>query len=172
MLLCSKGTNSIQVIILDFPEFEEVVEWDGMAFKEMKNLKTLNIRVGSFSKGPEYLPNSLRVLEWSGYPSPSLPPNFHPKKLVILKLRQSFLMSLDFLISKKVRIVSSFLLSKISTNPFEYSFHFFFCCYIFWQKFVSMRVLNFDDVQCIAEIPDVSGAPNLEELSFGDIAQI
>ena len=97
MLLCSKGTSSIQVIILDFPEFEEVVEWDGMAFKEMKNLKTLIIRVGSFSKGPEHLPNSLRVLEWSGYPSPSLPPNFHPKRLVTLELRQSCLMSLDLL---------------------------------------------------------------------------
>ncbi|CAJ2666381.1 unnamed protein product [Trifolium pratense] len=35
-------------------------------------------------------------------------------------------------------------------------------------KFVNMRVLNFDDCEFITEIPDVSGAPNLEELSFGD----
>lgn len=128
MLLFSKGTSSIQVIILDFPNFEEVVEWDGKAFKEMKNLKTLIIRVGSFSKGPEHLPNSLRVLEWWGYPSPSLPSNFHPKKLVILKLPQSRLMSLNLLIPKKVSTISSFLLFNISTNPFEhysFDFHFF-----------------------------------------------
>ena len=118
MLLFSKGTSSIQLIILDFPNLQEEVEWDGMAFKEMKNLKTLIIRVGSFSKGPEYLPNSLRVLEWWGYPSPSLPPNFHPKRLVILELRQSCLMSLDFLISKKVSTLRYFLFSNISTNPF------------------------------------------------------
>ncbi|CAJ2666379.1 unnamed protein product [Trifolium pratense] len=130
------GTSSIQVIILDFPNFEEVVEWDGKAFKEMKNLKILIIRVGGFSRGPDHLPNSLRVLEWWGYPSPSLPSNFHPKKLVILELPQSCLMSLDLLIPKK--------------------------------KFVNMRVLNFDDCEFITEIPDVSGAPNLEELSFGD----
>jgi len=48
-------------------------------------------------KGPEHLPNSLRVLEWWRYPSPSLPPNFHPKRLVTLELRQSCLMSLDLL---------------------------------------------------------------------------
>jgi hypothetical protein len=31
-----------------------------------------------------------------------------------------------------------------------------------------MRVLNFYDCEFITDIPDVSGAPNLEELSFGD----
>jgi len=31
-----------------------------------------------------------------------------------------------------------------------------------------MSVLNFDDSKFITEIPDVSGAPNLEELSFGN----
>ncbi|XP_061344397.1 TMV resistance protein N [Gastrolobium bilobum] len=35
------------------------------------------------------------------------------------------------------------------------------------KKFVNMKVLNFDDCEFITEIPDVSGVPNLEELSFG-----
>lgn len=35
-----------------------------------------------------------------------------------------------------------------------------------------MRVLSFDDCECITEIPDVSGAPNLEELSFGDCTNL
>ncbi|XP_061369750.1 uncharacterized protein LOC133312550 [Gastrolobium bilobum] len=109
------GTSSIQIIMLDFLnlKFEEVVEWDGNAFKEMKNLKTLIIRKFCFSEDPKHLPNSLRVLEWWRYPSPSLPSNFHPKKL-----------------------------------------------------FVNMRVLNFNGCHCVTEIPDVSGVPNLEELSF------
>ncbi|XP_061369751.1 uncharacterized protein LOC133312551 [Gastrolobium bilobum] len=108
------GTSSIQILMLDFLKFEEVVEWDGNAFKEMKNLKTLIIRKGCFSEGPKHLPNSLRALEWWRYPSPSLPSNFRQKNL----------------------------------------------------EFVNMRVLNFNGCHCITEIPDVSGVPSLEELSF------
>jgi len=52
------------------------VEWDGEAFKKMKNLKTL-IFSGCvfFSKHPKHLPNSLRVLEWCyrKYPSSGFP---------------------------------------------------------------------------------------------------
>ncbi|XP_061344394.1 disease resistance protein Roq1-like [Gastrolobium bilobum] len=130
-----EGTSSIQIIILEFLKFEEVVEWDGNAFKEMKSLKTIIVRKGCFLEGPKHLPNSLRVLEWWRYPSPSLPSTFNQKNLMILELPQSPLMSIDLLMSKK--------------------------------KFVNMNVLNFDHCQCITEIPDVSGVPNLEELSFG-----
>ena len=50
---------------MNFPLFKErEVEWDGDAFKRMKNLKTLIIKNGLFSKGPKHLPNTLRVLEW------------------------------------------------------------------------------------------------------------
>ncbi|XP_057446600.1 TMV resistance protein N-like isoform X2 [Lotus japonicus] len=33
-------------------------------------------------------------------------------------------------------------------------------------KFVNLRVLNFDGTECLTQIPDVSGLPNLEKLSF------
>ncbi|MED6113713.1 hypothetical protein PIB30_073394 [Stylosanthes scabra] len=62
------------------------VKWDGTAFKEMENLKTLIVKNGCFSRGPKHLPNSLRVLEWRRYPSKCFPYDFHPKKLTILKL--------------------------------------------------------------------------------------
>lgn len=67
------------------------VNWDGEALMTMRNLKTLVVRNGRFNKGPTHLPNSLRVLLWWGYPSQSLPNDFHPKKLAILKLPDSFL---------------------------------------------------------------------------------
>ncbi|KAG5066168.1 hypothetical protein JHK86_009899 [Glycine max] len=35
----------------------------------------------SFSNKPHYLPNNLRVLEWTEYPSQSFPSNFYPKKI-------------------------------------------------------------------------------------------
>ncbi|KAG4941427.1 hypothetical protein JHK87_045298 [Glycine soja] len=47
------GTSQIEIeiIFMDCPLFEEVkVEWDGDAFKKMKNLRTLTIRSGLFSK--------------------------------------------------------------------------------------------------------------------------
>ncbi|CAK8574974.1 unnamed protein product [Lathyrus sativus] len=88
------GSNTVESLLLDFPKDginsngEEVI-WDGEALKKMQNLKTLIIRNVRLNKGPTHLPNSLRVLEWSGYPSSSLPDGFHPKKLVILKLSES-----------------------------------------------------------------------------------
>ncbi|KAL2966879.1 hypothetical protein AAZX31_16G143400 [Glycine max] len=129
----NKGTSRIQMIALDYLNYEEV-EWDGMAFKEMNNLKTLIIRGGCFTTGPKHLPNSLRVLEWRRYPSQSLPFDFNPKKLVSLQLPDSCLTSLNWLNSK--------------------------------NRFLNMRVLNFNQCHYIREIPDVCGAPNLQELSF------
>ncbi|XP_057445959.1 TMV resistance protein N-like isoform X2 [Lotus japonicus] len=94
------GTSKIQMMHLDYRSFEEV-DWDGEAFKKMKTLKTLIIRKCHFSKGPKYLPNSLRVLEWWKYPLQHFPCDFHPKKLSVCKLPESNFMSLDLLSSSK-----------------------------------------------------------------------
>ncbi|KAL4374456.1 hypothetical protein AHAS_Ahas05G0183600 [Arachis hypogaea] len=129
------GTSEINMINLEVPIYE-VLEWDGTAFKKMKNLKTLIIQNGKFSKGPKHLPNSLRVLEWQGYPLDSLPSDFRPKKLAILNLPNS--------------CFTSFQLLKIL------------------KTYVNMRVLNFSGNRQTTQIPDASGAPNLEELCFAD----
>ncbi|XP_058744206.1 TMV resistance protein N-like [Vicia villosa] len=133
------GTSKTHMLILDFPKDEghvkgskgEVVNWDGEALKEMKNLKTLIIRNGHFNKGPTRLPNSLRVLKWHGYASSSLPHDFHPRKLCILELPDSCL------------------------KPCEPI-----------QAFAYLRILDFSYSEYITEIPDVSGLPDLEKLSF------
>nr|WIL60057.1 nodulation protein [Melilotus officinalis] len=127
------GTSKIQIIVLDSPKPKELVKWDGKAFMNMKGLRTLIIRDDKcFSQGPQHLPNSLRVLEWWGYPSQSFPPDFYPKKLDILKLPYSC----------------------FSLQPSKF------------EKFVAMEVLNLDKCEFLTHIPDVSGAPNLEKLSF------
>jgi hypothetical protein len=95
-----KGTSEIQSIILDFPKYEKVVQWDGKAFEHMNRLQTLIIRSQRFSEGPKNLPNSLRVLEWWGYPSQSLPSYFYPEKLAVLKLPDSSFLSLELSKSK------------------------------------------------------------------------
>ncbi|XP_045787148.1 disease resistance protein RUN1-like isoform X2 [Trifolium pratense] len=127
------GTSAIKTIYLIC---ENEVELDESAFKKMKNLKTLVIIImkgGHFTKGPKYLPNSLRVVKWEGYPSEYLPQDFHPKKLAILTLRKSCITSLE-------------------TDSLK--------------KFLNVKILNFDEANCLTEIPDVSCLLNLEEFSF------
>jgi hypothetical protein len=89
---------------------ETEVEFDESAFKKMKNLKTLIIEGAHFSKGPKYLPNSLRVVEWKKYPSEYLPCDFHPKKLTIFTLQKSCITSLMLVDSLKVSLMILFLL--------------------------------------------------------------
>ncbi|MED6162902.1 hypothetical protein PIB30_074852 [Stylosanthes scabra] len=93
-----EGHHKIEMIILDlFNQNKGKVEWNGEAFKNMRNLKTLIIRHACFSRGPKSLPNSLRALEWREYTSEFLPLDFCPKYLTMLKLSYSFLTSLRFL---------------------------------------------------------------------------
>ncbi|XP_028769801.1 TMV resistance protein N-like [Neltuma alba] len=82
------GSSNIEGIMLDPPQQEEV-EWSGMAFEKMSNLRILVVRNSQFSTNPKYLPSSLRLLDWAGYPSTILPPDFSPKKLVYIKLSGS-----------------------------------------------------------------------------------
>jgi len=88
--LAGKGSDKIEFIKLE--GYNNIqVQWNGKAFKEMKNLRILIIEDSTFSTGPEHLPNSLRVLDWSSYPSPSLPFDFNPKRLEILLMPESCL---------------------------------------------------------------------------------
>ncbi|KAF7809128.1 TMV resistance protein N-like [Senna tora] len=82
------GSDKIEAITLRLPKTKEVC-WNGSEMKKMKNLKMLVIEGAHFSKGPDHLPRSLRVLEWRGYSSPTLPPSFDPRKLVGLNLSRS-----------------------------------------------------------------------------------
>lgn len=76
------------MIHLDSPLVKdgEAIEWDGEAFKKMENLRTLIIRNCKFSQAPQYLPESLRVLEWQRYPLNEFPSDFNPNQLLICKV--------------------------------------------------------------------------------------
>ena len=76
--------------MLDMPEYQEI-QCNQKLLGKMKNLRMILIKkeVG-FLRSPTALPNTLRVLEWWGYPATSLPSNFHLKKnLVMLNLSHS-----------------------------------------------------------------------------------
>lgn len=60
---CQKGTSGIEIVYLDCHLNEVAIEWNGMVFKKMKNLKTVIVKSGHFSEGRKHFPSSLRVLE-------------------------------------------------------------------------------------------------------------
>ncbi|VVA34073.1 PREDICTED: TMV resistance [Prunus dulcis] len=88
VLTNNTGTEAIEGIVLCLREFE-AAHWNPEAFTKMCKLKLLKINNLSLSLGPKYLPNSLRFLEWSWYPSKCLPPSFQPVELAELRLRHS-----------------------------------------------------------------------------------
>ncbi|XP_031382544.1 TMV resistance protein N-like isoform X1 [Punica granatum] len=82
------GTSKVEAIKLVLPETEEVY-LNAKAFKRMKRLRLLIIHNAYVSGDLDYLSNNLRWVEWEAYPFSSLPPNFHPQKLVGLYLYNS-----------------------------------------------------------------------------------
>ncbi|XP_028769821.1 disease resistance protein TAO1-like isoform X2 [Neltuma alba] len=89
--------------MLDPPEQEEV-NWNGTAFEKMNNIRILVVRNVQFSTGPTYLPNSLRWLEWEGYPSATLPKDFYPSELIFLKLPRS-----SYRLREPCKVVTSYV---------------------------------------------------------------
>ncbi|KAG7944396.1 hypothetical protein I3843_15G099300 [Carya illinoinensis] len=101
----SMGTNKVGGMMIQMPKGEEVIRLNSEAFVQMKRLRVLINRNASFSSGPNYLSNELRVLDWFGYPLQSLPPNFHGNKLIIFKMCGSFIRELNFIKFKNMTIM-------------------------------------------------------------------
>ncbi|KAM5584378.1 disease resistance protein RPV1 [Rosa sericea] len=84
----NKGTDAIQAMVMDLPKLE-VAHWKPEAFSNLSQLSLLHIRNVDLPEGLTFLPNSLRLIEWSGYPLRSLPQNFEPDELIELNLCHS-----------------------------------------------------------------------------------
>ena len=83
--------EAIQGLVLQLGELHksEKARWNLEAFPKMPNLKLLIIHDVQLLHGPKHLSNNLRFLDWSEYPSKSLPSNFQPVELVELHLLHS-----------------------------------------------------------------------------------
>ena len=88
LFLIYQGTEAVENIVLELSELKNVY-WDVEAFSKMKYLKLLQIHGAQLMHDPKHLPNSLRVLDWSEYPSKSLPLSFQSNELVKLCLNYS-----------------------------------------------------------------------------------
>ncbi|XP_048436715.1 disease resistance protein RUN1 isoform X2 [Pyrus x bretschneideri] len=82
------GTKAVEGIALDLPKLKEAC-WDLEAFSTMHNLRFLQIHNLRMTQGPKKLSNALKFLEWSGYPSESLPQEFELEQLCEVNLCHS-----------------------------------------------------------------------------------
>ncbi|XP_062025341.1 TMV resistance protein N-like [Rosa rugosa] len=91
VLTRNTGTSAIEGIVLDSSEPGVEMDVHAKSFSMMYRLKYLVIKNGNLSNGLECLPNSLRILEWTGYPLKTLPSHFNPEKLVELNMCHSYI---------------------------------------------------------------------------------
>ncbi|PRQ22406.1 putative leucine-rich repeat domain, L domain-containing protein [Rosa chinensis] len=81
VLTKNTGTEAIDVIVLDSTVSGVKVDVSAKSFSMMNRLRYLVIENGNLLNGLDYLPNSLQILKWTGYPLKSLPAHFNPEKL-------------------------------------------------------------------------------------------
>ncbi|KAM5549898.1 hypothetical protein ABKV19_001026 [Rosa sericea] len=89
VLTKNTGTEAVEGIFVDSTESGVDMDVTPKSFSMMNKLRYLKIENGNLTKGLEYLPNSLRILDWTRYPSKSLPSHFNPQKLLELSLCHS-----------------------------------------------------------------------------------
>ncbi|KAM7477573.1 hypothetical protein LguiA_025786 [Lonicera macranthoides] len=101
VLTRNTGTKNIEGILLDpqrmlwdLRKQEYTIEMGTKAFRKMAKLRLLEIHCTRIPKGPDYLPNELRWIDWDKYPSNYLPTTFEADNLVRLRLRWSRLRQL------------------------------------------------------------------------------
>lgn len=93
----NEGTTKIQGVFLDLSKIGRAIHLEPTIFKNMRNLRLLKLCDSVNSKtcevflqhGLQYLPHSLRYLEWHAYPLKTLPPNFKAENLVEPKMTYS-----------------------------------------------------------------------------------
>ncbi|XP_024161541.1 disease resistance protein RUN1 isoform X1 [Rosa chinensis] len=89
VLTNNTGTEAMEGIVLDSTELGVKVRVNAKSFSMMNRLRYLVIKNGNLPNGLECLPNSLRILNWTGYPLKSLPSDFNPEKLLELNMCHS-----------------------------------------------------------------------------------
>ncbi|KAJ4822808.1 hypothetical protein Tsubulata_040866, partial [Turnera subulata] len=104
-----KRVERVEALSLDMSQVSRIIQLSPKVFEEMDNLRLLRFyclddndiptknpisKLHLAQQGLEYLPNTLRLLRWDLYPSPSLPSNFCPENMVYLKMPGSSLTQL------------------------------------------------------------------------------
>ncbi|CAL2239095.1 unnamed protein product [Prunus armeniaca] len=88
------GTRNIKGIIMKLPEPAEIT-LNPECFRNMVNLEIFINRNASLCGNINYLPNTLRLIDWDRCQLQSLPPNFQGNRLVEFNMPRSHIRQLD-----------------------------------------------------------------------------
>ncbi|KAM3731591.1 hypothetical protein ACB098_12G175400 [Castanea mollissima] len=109
----NSGTEVVEGIMLNMP-IQEVEHLSAEVFSKMKILRLLIIGNVQLPKDLSYLSDELRIIEWYGYPFKSMPTNFHPNKLVELRMHCSRIIQLW----KGIMILDALKLMDLSDSQY------------------------------------------------------
>ncbi|KAF5468818.1 hypothetical protein F2P56_012935 [Juglans regia] len=157
----STGTNKVAGMIIEMPKGEDVIRLSPEAFVRMKRLRVFINRNASFSSGPNYLSNELRMFDWFEYPLQSLPSNFYGNKLIIFRMRGSFIRELNFIKFKDMitRRCTSLVEVHDSVGSLDNLSHlsFFGCSSLrIFPRVLKLRSLCQLDLSCCSSLRDFS----------------
>ncbi|XP_015572065.1 disease resistance protein RPV1 [Ricinus communis] len=173
VLTRNAGTEAIEAIFLDMSKIDEIIDLNPNVFARMSNLKLLRFYDPNFdsrelkdikvrlSRGLDSLSSKLQYLYWNGYPSKTLPANFHPKDLVELHLPSSKLKRLPWknMDLKKLKEIDLSWSSRLTTVP-ELS------------RATNLTCINLSDSKRIRRFPSTIGLDSLETLNLSDCVKL
>ncbi|KAM5563079.1 hypothetical protein ABKV19_017993 [Rosa sericea] len=180
------GTEAIEGIFVDSTEFGVDVDVTPKSFLMMNKLRYLKIKNGNLPKGLDYLPNSLRILDWTRYPLKSLPSHFNPQKLLELSLSHSCIK--HFWIGTEplhnlITINLSHSLNLVNTPNFKgmpyLEFLFLEGCIRLYEVdpgigvLERLTVLNLKDCKNLVRLPsNVGGLKSLKDLNLSGCSKL
>ena len=80
--MITREKKAIQGVVLKLQNQKEAY-WNPECFSKVLDLKLLIIDNVHLLHEPKYLPNALRYLDWSGYPSKYFPSSFQLKVILV-----------------------------------------------------------------------------------------
>ncbi|KAB2633951.1 TMV resistance protein N-like [Pyrus ussuriensis x Pyrus communis] len=176
VLIDCKGTKKIRGIVVNLPE-PDVIPLNEKSFWKMENLEFFINRNAHFSGCVNYLPNSLRLIEFGGRSNIDqrhtyVPSNFHPRDLVCFDRRHTYVLNLPsnfyprhlvkFDVSfSGIRQLKEFKIGKSGIRELPSS--------IAYLTGLADLVANGCELQ---NVPDLSGSPNIRMLDLRDCTSL
>ncbi|BBG96751.1 hypothetical protein Prudu_005649 [Prunus dulcis] len=147
------GTRNIQGIMVKLPNPAEIT-LNPECFRNMINLEIFINRNASLCGHINYLPNTLRLIDWDRCQLQSLPPNFHGNRLVEFNMPNGCqLQSLPPNFQGNHLVEFNMPRSHIrQLDGFKQS--------------PNLTTMNLSGCQFLEKIPDLSGIPNLKYLNL------
>ncbi|KAB2633931.1 disease resistance protein [Pyrus ussuriensis x Pyrus communis] len=155
VLIDCRGTEKIRGIVVKLPKPDEI-PLNAKSFSKMENLQFFINRNAHFSGCVDYLPNSLRLIEFGGRSNIDqghtyVPSNFHPRDLVCFDRRHTYVLNLP----------SNFYPRHLVKFDVSYSG-------IRQLKEFKLSVNGCE----LQNVPDLSGSPNIRILDLRDCTSL